>query len=167
MSWRLAAMSRRSMRLARETSSAAVSSGTLPISLRYMRTGSLVGVLIERSSAGAASSPSLASAGGLVAFDDVDALVGEEQEDVVDLIGRQVDVLQHVSNVLAGQVALFAALGEQFAHLVDHRLGWLRRPIGRGRINRGHCHVPHAGHRWLSARRDHATPQALGPRVVG
>ena len=45
MSLRLAAMSRRSMRLASETSSTAVSSGTLPISWKYMRTGSLLGDL--------------------------------------------------------------------------------------------------------------------------
>src|SRR5674476_907585 len=54
------------MRLASETSSTAVRSGTLPISPKYMRTGSLVGDLTERSSFGAASgSPvgSLSAAG--------------------------------------------------------------------------------------------------------
>ncbi len=39
-----------SIRLARSTSSSAVSSGTLPISLRYMRTGSEVGALSASSS---------------------------------------------------------------------------------------------------------------------
>src|SRR5665648_975120 len=42
VSLRLASMSRRSMRLASDTSSSAVRSGTLPISRKYMRTGSLV-----------------------------------------------------------------------------------------------------------------------------
>jgi len=63
MSLRLASMSLRSMRLASDTSSSAVRSGTLPISLRYMRTGSLVGVLTERSSLTGTSSSGLASGG--------------------------------------------------------------------------------------------------------
>src|SRR5262245_1082027 len=54
MSSALAFMSRCSMRLASETSSAAVSSGTRPISRRYMRTGSLELALTDRSSRGPA-----------------------------------------------------------------------------------------------------------------
>ena len=121
-------MSWRSMRLASDTSSSAVSSGTLPISLRYMRTGSLVGVLTERSSLGMTSSSGSASArpagGCLVALDDVDAEVVEEDEDVVDLVGRQIDVLQHVVDVVGVQVALLAALGDELVDLLD---GELRR----------------------------------------
>ena len=64
MSLRLAAMSRRSMRLASETSCSAVSSGTLPISLRYMRTGSLLALFTERSSAGMTSGSTASSATG-------------------------------------------------------------------------------------------------------
>ena len=93
----LASMSPRSMRLASDTSSAAVSSGTLPISVRYMRTGSVLGVLIDRSSAGASSSPAASgasAAGGLVAFEELDALIGEQHEDVLELVGRKLDVLQ-------------------------------------------------------------------------
>ena len=36
----------------------------------------------------------------LVALDDVDAQVVEEEEDVVDLIGREIDVLQRVVDVV-------------------------------------------------------------------
>ena len=119
------------MRLASETSSSAVSSGTLPISLRYMRTGSLVGVLTERSSLGMTSSSALASwpscARRLVALEDVDAEVVEEDEDVVDLVGRQVDVLQGVVHVVGVQVALLAALVDQLAHLFDGQLGRVGR----------------------------------------
>ncbi len=80
-------MSRRSMRLASETSSSAVSSGTLPISRKYMRTGSLVVDFTERSSLGGASSSTTGSGlgGDALALDDVDAEVGEDAVDLLEL----------------------------------------------------------------------------------
>ena len=132
MSLRLASMSRRSMRLASETSSSAVSSGTLPISLRYMRTGSLVGVLTERSSLGMTSSSGLAPGRRrrhALALEDVDAEVGEEVVDAVDLVGRELDVLQRVGDVVAREVALLAALVDEHADLLDAQLGRLGRLV--------------------------------------
>ena len=121
VSWRLASMSLRSMRLASETSSSAVSSETLPISLKYMRTESLVVVLIERSSLGMTSSSGLfsttSSTQSDLALDDVDAQVGEQVVDVVDLVGGQIDVLQGVGDVVGGEIALLATLLEQRADL--------------------------------------------------
>ena len=46
----------------------------------------------------------------------------KEEEDVVDLIGREIDVLQRVGDMLAVQVALFAALGDQLPDLFDVQL---------------------------------------------
>ncbi len=128
MSWFLASMSPRSMRLARETSCSAVSSGTLPISRRYMRTGSLLAVLMERSSLGAALALGLLVArAGLagacvvhaVGPDHVDAEVVEGHVDVVDLLGREVDVGEDLEDVLGGEVALLLALVEQHADFLD------------------------------------------------
>ncbi len=79
------------------------------------------------SSSGLASAPSPDER--LVAFDDVDAEVVEEQEDVVDLIGRQIDVLQRVRDVVAVQVALLAALGDELLDLVDGELGAFHRLV--------------------------------------
>ena len=127
-------MSRRSIRRARETSWSAASSATLPISLKYMRMGSLLAVLIEVESRSLAF---IAVAAGQrpIAFDDVDAEVVEEQEDVVDLIGREIDVLQCVADVFGVQVALTAALDEQPAHFVDGCFCRFGRAIGCGQIN--------------------------------
>ena len=65
----------------------------------------------------------------LVALDDVDAEVVEEQEDVVDLVGREIDVLQHVGDVVAVQVALLAALGDELLDLFDGELGAFHRLV--------------------------------------
>ncbi len=122
MSWFLASMSPRSMRLASDTSCSAVSSGTLPISRRYMRTGSLLAVLMERSSLG--TSPSASGSWSpvpawralvvhAVGPDHVDAEVVEGDVDVVDLLGRQVDVREDLEDVLGGEVPLLLALVEK------------------------------------------------------
>ena len=63
----------------------------------------------------------------LIAFDHLDAEVAQEEEDVVDLLGRELDVLQRVVHVLGVQVALLAALGDQLAHFLDVELGWFAR----------------------------------------
>ncbi len=105
----------------------------MPISLRYMRTGSLVGGLDRQVELGddLFFGLGLGAVAGqrLVAFDDVDAQVVEQQEDVVDLVGGEVDVLQRVGDVLAVQVALFAALGDELLDLVDGQLGALHRLV--------------------------------------
>ena len=98
-----------------------------------------------RSSAGAASfciAIGVIDCGGLVVFEELDALVGEAHEDALDLIGCEFDVLQHVCDALGGEIALLAPLGNQFAHLIN---GWLYRfyrLIGCERIDRRHCLVP-------------------------
>ena len=44
------------------------------------------------------------------ALEDVDAVVGEDVVDVVDLVERELDVLQRIGDVLARQVALLETL---------------------------------------------------------
>lgn len=102
--------------------------------------------------------------GRLVPLNDVDAKVVEEKDDVVDLLGVQLDVPQRVGDVLGGQVAPLTALGEQFADLID---GWFcrfRRPVGCVRIDHRHCLVPHTA----GLRQDavHAAQNATGSKVV-
>jgi hypothetical protein len=63
----------------------------------------------------------------LVALEDVDPEVVEEDEDVVDLVGRQIDVLQRVVHVVGVQVALLAPLGHEVSHLFDGQLRCVRR----------------------------------------
>ena len=80
------------MRLAMATSPSRVSSGTVPISRRYMRTGSLVlsrapGV---RSSSGsslrAVAVEVLVPAVGLVGIHDLDAGAAERVEEIVEIL---------------------------------------------------------------------------------
>jgi len=66
-------------------------------------------------------------AGGHVALDDVDAEVGEQVVDAVDLVEGELDVLQGVGDVVAGQVALLATLFHEQANLFDGELGGFRR----------------------------------------
>ena len=79
----------------------------------------VLGVLIDRSSVGVEFSGSGSGASvrarrrRFVAFDDVDAELVEQDEDVVDLLGGQFDVLQPVVDVFGGQKALFAAFGRR------------------------------------------------------
>ena len=115
----LARMSPRSMRLASETSCWAVSSLTRPISLRYMRTGSVVGTSTLRSSSSAprrhsscslwpsSSSSSSGSRDDLV--DHLDALVEQSGVHVLDLLGGEVELGEDLGDVLGGDEAPTAA----------------------------------------------------------
>ena len=108
----------RSMRLAMATSPSRVSSGTVPISRRYMRTGSLVlssapGV---RSSSGPSSAPSrsksFVAAVRLVGVDDLDAGAAERVEQVVEVFRRGDLRREHLVDLVVEEVALFLADAE-------------------------------------------------------
>ena len=80
---------------------------------------------------------------GLVAFEDIDAEVVEEDQDVVDLLGVKVDVPQHVAHVFGVQVALLAALDDEVADLFDVQLGHFARPTLIHQFT--HCLIPTPG----------------------
>jgi hypothetical protein len=107
----------RSMRRAISTSPRAVSSGTVPISRRYMRTGSLV---LSSAPGVRSSSSSSEPFGGsidrlvvaqvlLVGVDDFDAGAAERIEQVVELVRRGDLGRQHLVDFVVEQVALFLA----------------------------------------------------------
>ncbi len=102
-----------SIALARMTSCSAVNSGTLPISLRYIRTGSLVGAF-------SANHVELVHH-----LDDLDVLVLQHLVDGVDLVGAGVDGRECVEDVLSGEEAAFLAPCDELAHPVW--LGFLVR----------------------------------------
>ena len=107
---------------ARSTSSAAVSSGTRPISLRYIRTGSLVGVF----SASASSSACRAGAAPprprrLAGLDDLDTLRGEQPEDGVHRLGRQLGGQQGGADLFGGEEAGLLTLRDEVLDLVGLR----------------------------------------------
>ena len=134
MSLRLASSSWRSMRLASETSSTAVSSGTLPISWKYSRTGSPPVGLEERSSLpDTAAASSLVSAtvspdGVGAVVGDLDAHVGEPEEQFLDLGRRHLDVAQrdrHVGAAEAAQLVAFLDQAVDFGALDQRRGQWI------------------------------------------
>ena len=115
----------RSMRLAISTSPSRVSSGTVPISRRYMRTGSLVlssAPGVRSSSSSSAPSPvrssSLSLAVLLVRVDDLDAGAAERVEQVVELVGRGDLRRQQLVDLVVEQVALFLADGDELPYFV-------------------------------------------------
>ena len=133
MSLRLAAMSRRSMRLASETSSTAVSRGTLPISRKYMRTGSLLGDLHREVELGGSLVVAIARLGGSgrgIALDDLDAQVGQGEEQLVELLDGELDVAQRGRDVGAAEVALLVALFDEPTDLVAVQ----QRQVGGGDV---------------------------------
>ena len=108
----LAAMSPRSMRLARETSSSAVSSGTRPMERRYRRSessdgstvrsiagffGASSGTAARRASAAASTLRGLRRRGAAVGADDVDALLVELAVELGDLLLGDLDLLERAS----------------------------------------------------------------------
>ena len=112
-----------SIALARTTSCSAVRSGTLPISLRYMRTGSLVGAL-RASSSSRAERASRANSSALELvdhLDDLDVLVLQVLQDVVHLLGRRRPG-RGPRCLLVGEEAPLLALGDEVSDLVDLRL---------------------------------------------
>ena len=74
-----------------------------------------------------------------VSLHDLDALICEGQEEDLELAGGKFDLLQCVGDVLAGQIALLAALGKQ---LIEGRFcqSRLRRDINN--IGHRHCLTP-------------------------
>ena len=116
----------RSMRRAISTSPSRVSSGTVPISRRYMRTGSLVlssapGV---RSSSSSSAPSAVRSIGLLVAqvllvrVDDLDAGAAEGVEQVVELVGRGDLRRQQLVHFVVQQVALLLADVDELPYFV-------------------------------------------------
>ena len=116
-----------------ETSPSRVSSGTVPISRRYMRTGSLV--FSSRLSAGSCLAPGLVLARRSVGptqlflglgIDQLDALGLEQGEDLFDLLRRGADIVrQHLIDLIYGEVPAVLAQGDQlpdFLVLLIHTL---------------------------------------------
>ena len=115
----------RSMRLAISTSPSRVSSGTVPISRRYMRTGSLVlssapGVEIELELLGAFAGPveQLVFAVFLLGIDDLDARAAERAEQIIELVRRRDVGGQQLVDLVVEQVALFLADGDELLYLI-------------------------------------------------
>src|SRR5713226_156761 len=118
------ARSPRAMRRAIATSPSRVSNGTVPISRRYLRTGSLV-----LSSAPAVRSSSSSSAPSaierclvppvlLVRVDDLDARAAEGLEQLVELVGGGDVRRQQLVDLVVRQVAFFLVAGDQLPDLV-------------------------------------------------
>ncbi len=121
----------RSMRLAISTSPSRVSSGTVPISRRYMRTGSLVfssvpGVRSSSTSSPSSSSKSL-SPGNLGAVEQIDALGADGGDQIVKIVGRADLVRQNVVDVAVGEIALLFADFDQACNLL--RICFVNRQI--------------------------------------
>ena len=97
----------------------------MPISRRYMRTGSLVlssAPGVRSSSSSSAPSPvrssSFSSAVLLLGVDDLDAGAAERAEQVVELVGRGDVGRQQFVDLVVQQVALLLADGDELPHLV-------------------------------------------------
>ena len=108
-----------SIRRARSTSCAAVSSGTFPISFRYIRTGSFVGALRRSSSICRCAIGVELVAGDL---DDLDPLAAQVlldlRQELLDLLGREVVDRNRFEQVLGGdETALATASGDRFLRL--------------------------------------------------
>ena len=75
----------------------------------------------------------LPTGASLIGLDDLDAEVVQGEEDGLELLGRQVELCQHVVEVVGEQVALLASLPEQLLDLFDRKLSWIaeRSVFGR------------------------------------
>ena len=162
----------RSMRRAISTSPSRVSSGTVPISRRYMRTGSLVlssapGV---RSSSSSSAPSAVRSIGFVVAkiflirVDDLDAGAAEGVEQIVELVRRGDFGRQRLVDLVVEQVALLLADVNQLPYFVvfffdRHRLSSRCRP--RSLPSRS---AP-SDHAWLLFRSDAEVDFRLPERV--
>ena len=82
----------RSMRLAISTSPSRVSSGTVPISRKYMRTGSLVFSSVPGVRSSSTSSPSSSSKSFVGAelrrVQQIDALAADRRHQIIDVVGE-------------------------------------------------------------------------------
>ena len=113
----------RSMRLAISTSPSRVSSGTVPISRRYMRTGSLVFSSVPgrqiKLDVFALFELKILVGAKLRRVQQIDALGADRRHQIVDVVGRSADVLrQHVIHVAVGQIALLLAGIDQVCDVV-------------------------------------------------
>ena len=116
----------RSMRRAISTSPSRVSSGTVPISRRYMRTGSLV--LSSAPGVRSSSSSSAPSAVRsmrlfvpqvlLIGVDDLDAGAAEGVEEVVELVRGGDLRRQQLVHLVVQEVALLLADGDELPYFV-------------------------------------------------
>ena len=111
------------MRLAISTSPSRVSSGTVPISRRYMRTGSLVFSSVPGVRSSSTSSPSSSSksfsAPNFGASSRSMPWRADGRHQIVDVVWRSADILrQHVIDVAVGQVALLLACIDQVSDVV-------------------------------------------------
>ena len=112
----------RSMRLAISTSPSRVSSGTVPISRRYMRTGSLVfssvpGRQVELDVLALFQLEFLV-AGKLGRVQQIDALGADGGDQIVQIVGRADLIRQHVVHVAVGEIALLLAGLDQAVNVV-------------------------------------------------
>ena len=112
----------RSMRLAISTSPSRVSSGTVPISRRYMRTGSLVfssvpGREVELDVLALFQLEILVGA-ELRPVEQIDALGADGGDQIVDVVGGGHLLRHHVVDVAVGQIALFLARVDQVCDVV-------------------------------------------------
>ena len=115
----------RSMRRAISTSPSRVSSGTVPISRRYMRTGSLVlssAPGVRSSSSSSALRPCgrwlCRRAGILIGVDHFDAGAAEDVEQIVELVGRGDFRRQQLVDLVVQQVALLLADDDELPYFV-------------------------------------------------
>ena len=154
MAWKVSGLSHRpaiiasrpaSMRLAMAISPSRDSNSTVPISRRYMRTGSSVRspgsdflTSVTAFCVTSTSSLSVSSAlvflflvgVGLFGFRDVDAHVREHRHDVLDLLGRGGVGGQHFVELIEGHEAALLGLLD---HLLDRGIGKVeqrRRRVG-------------------------------------
>ena len=82
----------------------------------------------------------------------------KQQEDVVDLIGGQLDVAQRLGDAVAAQVALLAPFDDELPHFIARLPDRLRSAVDCGYV--ALCHGPSRRRGWhgLSPRRGHVTP---------
>ena len=125
--WRCMAVenSPASIRRARSTSCAALRSGTLPISFRYIRTGSLVGAFSRSTSMRTCVAASVSSPGtSMTSMPSARQVLLHLRQELLDLLGGEVVDGDRFEEVLGGdEPALAPARGDRLLHLVQaHQL---------------------------------------------
>ena len=162
------------MRLASDTSSSAVSSGHLA-DLLEVHAHRVVGRRLDREVElgddlvlGLGVGAHVPA--GALALEDVDAEVGEEVVDAVDLVRRELDVLQRVGDVVAREVALLASLVDEQADLLDAQLAGVDRLVaffgGVRHVSRPHRHLGVVVHGEGAERLSQAAAHALESRKL-
>ena len=112
----------RSMRLAISTSPSRVSSGTVPISRRYMRTGSLVFSRVPGERSSSMSSPASISSNFLSPdfgpLEHINTLRANGGQQVLEVVGRMHVVRDQVIHLVIGEITLLFAHIDQFFDIV-------------------------------------------------